>query len=72
MNETVVTFKNKDRAIAMYFTQDETGNLDMQMNVSKELDPNEDPDLAMLLASTFLTALNPKTEDDKLVYNGQD
>ena len=72
MNETVVTFKNKDRVIAMYFTQDEKGNLDMQMNVSKELDPDEDPDLAMLLASTFLNALHPKTEDDKPIYDGQD
>ena len=56
-NETVVTFKNKDRVIAMYFTQDENGSLDMQMSVSPEMNPDEDPDLPMLLASTFLNVI---------------
>lgn len=71
-NETVVTFKNKDRVIAMYFTQDENGSLDMQMSVSPEMNPDEDPDLPMLLASTFLNVIMPKEKDDKLVYDGQD
>ena len=55
--ECVVTFKNADRQIAMYFTE-ENGNLDMQMSMTPEFKEGEEPDLPMLLASTFMAALN--------------
>ena len=61
MEECVVTFNNGNRKISMYFT-DRNGNLEVQMSVDPELKENEEPDLVMLLASTFMTALN--TEDN--------
>lgn len=65
MEEVVVTFKSKDRMIAMYFT-DNNGNLDMQMSVNPELKDSEDPDLAMLLAGAFMDALHTEQkENDK-------
>jgi len=64
MNEVVVTFKSKDRCIAMYFTE-ENGDLQMQMNVSPELKPDEEPDLTMLLASTFLNSIQKEDKNDE-------
>lgn len=64
MNEVVVTFKSKDRSIAMYFTE-ENGDLQMQMNVSPELKQDEEPDLTMLLASTFLNSIQKEDENDE-------
>jgi hypothetical protein len=62
MEECVVTFNNGKRKISMYFS-DNAGNLEMQMSVEPEFKDGEEPDLAMLLASTFMNALN--TEDNK-------
>lgn len=61
-NETVVTFNNGSRKISMYFTETD-GNLDMQMSVEPEFKEDEEPDLPMLLASTFLNSI--QKEDDK-------
>lgn len=55
--EAVVTFKSKDRTIAMYFTEID-GDLDMQMSMNPEFKEGEEPDLPMLLASTFMNSLN--------------
>lgn len=62
MEECVVTFNNGKRKISMYFS-DNAGNLEMQMSVEPEFKDGEEPDLAMLLTSTFMNALN--TEDNK-------
>ena len=62
MKETVVTFNNGSRKISMYFS-DNDGNLDMQMSVEPELRDGEEPDLPMLLASTFLNSI--QKEDDQ-------
>ena len=65
MNETIVTFNNGTRKISMYFTE-ENGDLNMQMSVTPEFKEGEEPDLPMLLASTFMNALNTeRTEDAK-------
>lgn len=75
-NECVVTFKTKGRVIAQYYTENEDG-LDLQMSVDPEFTDNEEPDLAMLLASTLMEALRATSEpekDDKnpKVYDGTD
>lgn len=75
MKDTVVTFKNETRSIAMYFSELEDGGLDMQMSITPEFDPEkEQPDLPMLLASTLMNALNTETADDSRtsVYAGED
>lgn len=62
--ECVVTFKNESRTVAMYF-KEEDGNLDMQMSITPEFKPTEeDPDLPILLASTFLQTLNIENKDE--------
>ena len=57
MKETVVTFNNGTRKISMYFTETD-GDLNMQMAMDPEFQEGEEPDLPMLLASTFMNALN--------------
>lgn len=65
MGECVVTFNNGVRKISMYFT-DNNGNLDMQMSVDPEFKEGEEPDLVMLLAGTFMNALNAEdTSNDE-------
>ena len=64
MEEVVVTFKSKNRMIAMYFT-DDNGNLDMQMSVTPELKDGEEPDLTMLLAGAFMDALHTEQKDNE-------
>lgn len=73
MNETVVTFKNGLRVISMYFTETPDKELDMRMTVDPEWNPDEEPDLPMLLASTLMSVLNIKAEDasNPQVYAGQ-
>lgn len=63
MKETVVTFNNGTRKVSMYFTED-GDNLDMQMVITPEFKDGDEPDLPMMLASTFLEALNVKKEDE--------
>lgn len=73
-NQCVVSFNTGERRITMYFTEQEDG-LDMQMTVEPEFKEGEDPDLAMLLASTLLNAIqNPEKEDNdeqspNIIYN---
>lgn len=62
MKETIVTFNDGSRKISMYFSEID-GNLDMQMSVEPEFKDGEEPDLPMLLASTFLNSI--QKEDDK-------
>ena len=62
-NECVVTFKNAKRNVSMYFTVVD-GDLDMQMGVNPEVKEGEEPDLPLVLASTFLKALNIENEDE--------
>ena len=73
-NECVVTFNNGIRKVSMYFSTDDTGGLNMQMDVTPEVNLDEEPDLPLMLAGTFLTALQTdKKEDDKSeIYTGQD
>lgn len=63
MKETVVTFNNGSRKISMYFTE-LNGDLSMQMSMEPEFNEGEEPDLPMLLASTFMNALNTQKEDE--------
>lgn len=63
-DECVVTFKNKDRIIAMYFTV-EGEDLNMQMTTSSELKEGEIPDLPSMLADAFLTALKKSENKDE-------
>ncbi len=63
MKETIVTFNNGSRKISMYFTE-ENGDLSMQMSMEPEFNEGEEPDLPMLLASTFMNALNAQKEDE--------
>lgn len=62
-NECVVTFKNANRNVSMYFTIID-GDLDMQMGINPEVKEGEEPDLPLMLASTFLKALNIENEDE--------
>lgn len=64
--EAVVTFKSKDRTIAMYFTEID-GDLDMQMSMDPEFKEGEEPDLPMLLASTFMNSLNIDTDNESKI-----
>lgn len=63
MEECVVTFKNANRQIAMYFTTDGDG-LNMQMNANPELTKDDKPDLVLSLASAFMQALNTENKDE--------
>lgn len=63
MKETIVTFNNGSRKISMYFTET-NGDLSMQMSMEPEFNEGEEPDLPMLLASTFMNALNVQKEDE--------
>lgn len=63
MKETIVTFNNGSRKISMYFTET-NGDLSMQMSMEPEFNEGEEPDLPMLLASTFMNALNAQKEDE--------
>lgn len=63
MKETIVTFNNGSRKISMYFTE-LNGDLSMQMSMEPEFNEGEEPDLPMLLASTFMNALNTQKEDE--------
>lgn len=63
MKETIVTFNNGSRKISMYFTE-QNGDLSMQMSMEPEFKEGEEPDLPMLLASTFMNALNAQKEDE--------
>lgn len=63
MKETIVTFNNGSRKISMYFTE-QNGDLSMQMSMEPEFNEGEEPDLPMLLASTFMNALNAQKEDE--------
>ena len=55
MEECVVKFQTQNRKITMYFTQDEEG-LNMQMAMDPQ-ESDEEPDLALKLASIFLQVL---------------
>ncbi len=63
-NQCVVSFNTGQRRITMYFTENEDG-LDMQMTVDPELKEGEDPDLAMLLASSLLNAIQKNEDNDE-------
>lgn len=63
MKETLVTFNNGERKICMYFTEEE-GGLNMHMTMEPEFKDGEEPDLPMLLASTFMNALNTEIKDE--------
>lgn len=63
-NQCVCTFTDGDRKISMYFTEDNEG-LDMQMVVDPEFKDGDKPDLPMLLASTFLNAIQKKEDNDE-------
>ena len=54
--ECVVKFQSKERKITMYFSEDENG-LEMQMTMDPE-ETDQEPDLALKLASVFLQVLN--------------
>lgn len=73
MKETVVTFKNGTRVISMYFSELADGGLDMKMSMEPEWNPDEEPDLPMLLASTLMNALNAQNTDAVIpdIYAGQ-
>ena len=63
--ECVVTFKNEDRQIAMYFTEKD-GELNMQMTINPELGDNEEKDLTLFLAGVFMNALHvDNTENEQ-------
>ena len=65
--ECVVSFKSENRRISMYFTE-ENGDLDMQMTMDPELKDGEEPDLPLLLAGAFMTALNiDKNENESQI-----
>lgn len=63
MEECVVTFKNANRQIAMYFTID-NGDLNMQMVANPEVTKEDEPDLVLSLASAFMQALNTENKDE--------
>ena len=63
-NECVVTFKNQDRQIAMYFTLEDE-NLDMQMSVNPEFKDGDEPDLPMLLANLFIKAVRVDEKENE-------
>lgn len=73
--ECVVTFKTKNRVIAQYYTENENG-LDLQMSIDPELKDDEEPDLALLLASTLIQSLQStevnEDESNPKVYDGKD
>lgn len=71
MGDTVATFKSKDRVVAMYFSEAEDGQLDMQMSVDPSIKEGEEPDGPLMLASLLLSALKIDLNEPK-VYDGQD
>ena len=65
MEECVVKFQTQNRKITMYFTEDEEG-LNLQMAMDPE-ETDEEPDLALKLASIFLQAIqgdSPENQDE--------
>lgn len=70
--ECVVTFKNRERTVAMYFTE-ENEDLQMQMEISPEFKEGDAPDLPMMLSNVLLTALRDDNIEDNepKVYDGQ-
>ena len=63
MEECVVKFQTQNRKITMYFTEDEQG-LNMQMAMDPE-DGDQEPDLALKLASIFLQVLQGDESKDE-------
>ena len=63
MEECVVKFQTQNRKITMYFTEDEQG-LNMQMAMDPE-DGDQEPDLALKLASIFLQVLQVDAQEDE-------
>ena len=63
MEECVVKFQNQSRKITMYFTEDESG-LNMQMTMDPQ-ESDEEPDLALKLASIFLQVLQGDVSDNE-------
>lgn len=64
MEETVVTFKNANRSIAIYFTWDkEKDTMDYDVTVNPEHKEGEEADLPMILSSILLNAM--VVEEDK-------
>lgn len=61
--ECVVKFQTQWRKITMYFTEDEQG-LNMQMAIDPE-ESDEEPDLAMRLASIFLQVLQGDSQENE-------
>ena len=64
MEEAVVTFKNADRVISMYFTEVD-GALNMQMSISPDFNKGDEPDMPIRLASIFMEALKVENEDNR-------
>lgn len=62
--ECVVTFKNENRQIAMYFSEVD-GELDMQMSVNPELKDGEEADLTIFLAGMFIKALHVDNQENE-------
>ena len=68
-SDVVVTIKGADRQVVMYFSDTDEGDLNMEMAINPEPKDEEQPDLPLMLAHTFIKALR---EDDKSkVYDGQ-
>lgn len=63
MEECVVKFQNQNRKITMYFTEDEEG-LSLQMAMDPE-ETDEEPDLALKLASIFLQVIQGDTSENE-------
>jgi hypothetical protein len=68
--ECVVKFQSKERKITMYFSEDGDG-LEMQMTMDPE-ETDQEPDLALKLASIFLQVLNtdePNEPEKPIIYS---
>ncbi len=66
MEETVVTFRNESRSIAVYITHDvTTDELEYNVEVSPKIEKNDTPDLPILLWGLFMDALTNNTSDKK-------
>lgn len=63
MEECVVKFQNQNRKITMYFTEDEEG-LSLQMAMDPQ-ETDEEPDLALKLASIFLQVIQGDAPDNE-------
>lgn len=65
MEETVVTFKNGIRSIAVYLTYDNaTDELNYEVDMTPEIKKEESPDLPTLLWGMFMNTLT-NTNNDK-------